>query len=69
MGQSRQRVQRLSDAMEKTGLLSYQDNPYHEKAKLVALTPRRKAVIQSLELKQIPWANTNSAEIGGGCHP
>ena len=63
MGQTRQGVQRLSDAMVKEGILAYEDNPQHKKAKLVAMTPKGKDVFQALERKQIPWANKNSAEI------
>ena len=34
MGQTRQSVQRLADAMQRDGFLDYQDNPYHKRAKL-----------------------------------
>ncbi|MCU7809267.1 MAG: MarR family transcriptional regulator [Candidatus Thiodiazotropha sp. (ex Semelilucina semeliformis)] len=57
MGQSRQSVQRLTDAMEGSGILAYQDNPHHKKAKLVALTEKGKEIFELLEQKQIPWAN------------
>ena len=63
MGQTRQSVQRLADAMEKDGLLSYQNNPYHKKAKLVALSARGKEVFELLDQQQIPWADRNSAGI------
>ena len=63
MGQTRQGVQRLSDAMVKEGVLAYEDNPHHKKAKLVAMTAKGEDVFLALERKQIPWANQNSAEI------
>ncbi|WP_394594868.1 MarR family winged helix-turn-helix transcriptional regulator [Halomonas sp. B23F22_20] len=63
MGQTRQGVQRLSDAMVKEGILVYEDNPHHKKAKLVTITPKGEDVFLALERKQIPWANKNSAEI------
>jgi len=63
MGQARQSVQRLSDEMEKAGLLVYASNPFHKKAKLVAMTAKGKAVFLQLEQKQIPWANENADEI------
>ncbi len=63
MGQTRQGVQRLSDVMVKAGFLAYEDNPYHKKAKLVAMTPEGEDVFLALERKQIPWANKKSAEI------
>lgn len=63
MGQSRQSVQRLVDVMQKQGLLLYQVNPYHKKAKLVALSSAGRDLYEMAEQKQIPWANSNSAEI------
>ena len=63
MGQSRQSVQRLTDTMEKAGILLYQHNPHHKKAKLVSLSGKGKEVFQLLDQKQIPWANSSSADI------
>lgn len=63
MGQTRQGVQRLSDAMSKAGILVYEDNPHHKKAKLVAMTSLGRDLFLALERKQIPWANKNSADI------
>ncbi|MCP4407077.1 MAG: MarR family transcriptional regulator [Gammaproteobacteria bacterium] len=63
MGQSRQSVQRLTDVMEKLGMLLYQVNPHHKKAKLVALSTKGRELYELAEQKQIPWANLNSAEI------
>ena len=63
MGQSRQGVQRLADAMEKDGILDYQKNPYHKRAKLVRLTSEGEKSYKSLERKQIPWANSHSANM------
>ena len=63
MGQTRQGVQRLSDAMVNEGILAYEDNPQHKKAKLVAMTPKGEDVFLALERKQIQWANKNSTEI------
>ena len=62
-GQSRQSVQRLTDVMEKLGMLLYQLNPHHKKAKLVALSTKGRELYELAEQKQIPWANLNSAEI------
>jgi DNA-binding MarR family transcriptional regulator len=63
MGQTRQGVQRLTDDMEQEGILAYQDNPRHKRAKLVGLTPKGKKIYSKLEQKQIPWANTNSSNM------
>lgn len=38
MGQTRQSIQRLVDAMCKDGFVSYQDNPGHAKSKNISLT-------------------------------
>ena len=61
MGQTRQSVQRLANAMVEDGLLEYIDNPAHKKAKLVNLTKNGRKVYAGLEKKQIPWANSISA--------
>lgn len=66
MGQSRQSVQRLTDVMENQGILSYQINPHHKKAKLVVLTPAGRDLYDMVEQKQIPWANSNSDKITHG---
>ena len=66
MGQTRQSVQRLADAMHKDGFLDYQENPYHKRAKLVVLSNKGKNSYELLERKQIPWANRSSASISTG---
>jgi len=54
MGQSRQSVQRLTDAMGQDDFLVYQSNPHHKKAKLVTLSKKGKEIYELLEQKQIP---------------
>ncbi len=63
MGQTRQAVQRLVDIMHKDGLLAFQDNPHHKRAKLVVLTTSGRTVYAALEAESIPWANQSSAQI------
>jgi len=63
MGQTRQSVQRLVDAMQKDGFLDYQENPYHKRAKLVVISNKGEKIYKLLERKQIPWANSSSANI------
>jgi DNA-binding MarR family transcriptional regulator len=63
MGLTRQAVQRLADAMEKEGLLAYQNNPHHKRAKYVVLTNRGKEIYHMIGEKQIPWANQNANEM------
>lgn len=63
MGQTRQSVQRLADAMEEAGILVYRNNPLHKRAKLVALSAKGAALFDVLEKKQAPWANANAATL------
>jgi DNA-binding MarR family transcriptional regulator len=66
MGQTRQSVQRLADAMQQDGFLDYHENPHHKRAKLVVLTSKGEKIYKLLEQKQIPWANSSSANISAG---
>ena len=63
MGQTRQAVQRLVNAMEGDGLLSFNNNPNHKKAKLLALTQEGKTKYERVTQKQIPWANAIADKI------
>jgi DNA-binding MarR family transcriptional regulator len=56
MGLSRQAVQRLANEMEKDGLVFFAQNPHHERAKLVLLTPRGREAYQEAMARQAPWA-------------
>lgn len=60
MGLTRQAVQRLADAMEKDGLLVYQENPNHKRARYVVLSGRGAKIYAAISEKQIPWANQNA---------
>ncbi|MDH7801198.1 MULTISPECIES: MarR family winged helix-turn-helix transcriptional regulator [unclassified Rhizobium] len=40
MGQTRQGVQRLIDEMERQGIVGFENNPHHKRAKLVHLTEK-----------------------------
>jgi DNA-binding MarR family transcriptional regulator len=57
MGLTRQSVQRTADLLEADGLLSYADNPAHQRAKLAILTPRGRATLDAITTRQIEWAN------------
>ena len=63
MGLTRQAVQRLADAMEKDGLLIYQDNPHHKRARHVVLTESGKQAYSMISDIQIPWANQKAKDI------
>ncbi len=61
LGLARQSVQRVADALEGTGLVSYEDNPRHRRARLAGLTPEGRAVLERIQAAQRPWAD----ELGG----
>ena len=63
MGQTRQSVQRLADAMQKDGFLDYQENPYHKRAKLVVISNKGEKIYKLLERKQIPWADISAKDM------
>lgn len=63
MGLTRQAIQRLADAMEKDGLLIYQDNPHHKRARHVVLTKSGKQAYSMINDVQIPWANQKAKDI------
>jgi len=56
LGQSRQAVQRITDAMVEDGLLIYAANPKHKKSMLVHLTDEGKRCYNLLREEQDPWA-------------
>ena len=56
MGLSRQSVQRLANEMQKDGLVRFEPNPHHERAKFVVMTDRGRAAFRSAMAKQRRWA-------------
>jgi len=63
MGQSRQAVQTLVNAMHKTGLVEFQTNPNHKRAHYVSLTAQGHDLYEKMDAIQIPWANERGAGI------
>ena len=57
MGLTRQSVQRTADLLEADGLVSYADNPAHQRAKLATLTSHGRATLDTITSRQIAWAN------------
>ena len=57
MGLTRQAVQRLTNEMERDGLLRFAANPNHRRAKLVVMTPRGQGAYAAAMKRQVPWAN------------
>jgi DNA-binding MarR family transcriptional regulator len=60
MGLTRQAVQRLVNEMEGDGLVSFEPNPHHQRAKLVLLTPRGKAAYDAAVKRHGPLASSLS---------
>ena len=56
MGLSRQSVQRVADLLAEKGLVRFEANPHHQRAKLVVLTPQGGAAVAAAEERQRPWA-------------
>jgi DNA-binding MarR family transcriptional regulator len=54
---ARQSVQRVADVLARDGLVGYEDNPSHRRAKLVRLTPRGTATLAEIQTAQRAWAN------------
>lgn len=63
MGLTRQAVQRLVDAMYEDGLLLFNENPNHKRAKLIGLSECGKMVFSKLDKKQSEWAIKCSVDI------
>jgi len=57
MGLQRQSVQRTIDLLHAEGLLAFENNPHHLKAKLVTLTKQGVAVYKKVAAIQTSWAN------------
>jgi DNA-binding MarR family transcriptional regulator len=64
LGLARQSVQRVADALEAAGLVTYEDNPGHRRARLVALTPSGRATLSLIQGQQRPWADDLGRQVG-----
>jgi DNA-binding MarR family transcriptional regulator len=61
LGLARQSVQRVADLLAEKGLVQFEANPHHQRAKLVVLTQRGRAAAKSAEERQRPWARELAA--------
>ena len=57
MGLSRQAVQRLVNEMAMQDLVRFMPNPHHQRAKLVLMTAKGRAVFEAGMDRQRPWAD------------
>jgi DNA-binding MarR family transcriptional regulator len=56
MGLHRQGVQRIVNELEAEGIVAFEDNPHHRRAKLVRLTRKGEALYREADRRQKPWA-------------
>ncbi len=56
MGLARQGVQRLAQEMANDGLLRFEPNPHHRRAKLVVMTPSGRETFRAAMALQRKWA-------------
>jgi DNA-binding MarR family transcriptional regulator len=63
---ARQSVQRVADLLERDGLVAYEANPRHRRAKLARLTPAGRRVLGRIQRAQREWADHRGAEVGLG---
>lgn len=62
MGLSRQGVRRSINVLEDRGLVRFEDNPDHKRAKLVVPTEKGRESLNQLEKIQTVWSNAVSKE-------
>jgi DNA-binding MarR family transcriptional regulator len=61
---ARQSVQRVADRLEREGLVVYEDNPAHRRAKLVRLTVDGRRTLRRIQRAQRAWADAAGEQIG-----
>ena len=64
MGLTRQGGLRTANVLEKKGFIEYQDNPNHQRAKLVVLTDKGRKSLDTVSELQIEWANKIADGLG-----
>lgn len=63
MGLARQSVQRIVNLLADKGLVRFEANPHHQRAKLVILTDEGRAAAHAAGAKQQPWALSLAAAL------
>jgi DNA-binding MarR family transcriptional regulator len=63
-GIARQAVQRVADLLERDGLVAYEANPGHRRAKLIRSTPKGREALRTISVAQKSWADALGQEIG-----
>jgi DNA-binding MarR family transcriptional regulator len=57
LGAYRQNVQRIINALHREGLVAFEANPHHRRARLVVLTEKGKQTLDAAMRLQAPWIN------------
>ncbi len=57
IGLTRQAVQRIANVLAAEGFVVFQENPDHQRAKLVALTGKGRRTLDTITARQAAWAN------------
>jgi DNA-binding MarR family transcriptional regulator len=60
---ARQSVQRVADLLARDGLVRYEDNPGHQRAKLVHLSSEGRVVLAQIQAAQRGWADDLGARL------
>jgi DNA-binding MarR family transcriptional regulator len=63
MGLARQSVQRIVDELAQAGLVGFEPNPAHKRAKLVVMTPRGQRAFARANELWMPIADTMAAQL------
>src|SRR5262245_46256623 len=63
MGLTRQSVQRIVDVLAQEQLVTFTENPYHQRAKLVCLTERGSELLEEVTRRQATWVNQLAKEL------
>lgn len=63
MGLTRQGVRRTANVLEGKGFVEFQDNPNHQRSKLVMLTDKGRVVLDQVSALQATWANSIANEL------
>jgi DNA-binding MarR family transcriptional regulator len=66
MGLTRQSVQQTADAMARDGFVEYVENPHHQRANLISITPRGRKALAEVERRHATWANRLGARMSAG---
>ena len=57
LGAHRQNVQRITNDLAKEGLVAFETNPHHRKARLVVLTKKGRQAFDAAMRLQAPWSD------------